>query len=331
MDKMEITCYGPRGSRPAASRKGFSTVEFGGDTNCYYVKAGPFRIILDDGTGVAILGDDLMKNGIIGESFINLITHYHWDHLDGMSFCIPYFIGTNTFHIHGPIPSGYEATGQPRSAVEMMLAIQQSNPLFPVAHECLPARKLYTGHARQFSNTVLYTNLVGPTGKQEYRQIENISDVFLKKDLLKITTIPLNHPDGCLGYRIDWMDMSIAYCTDNEPFRKPNAQITKLAKNVNWLLLDGQYDESEIGGMQQGFGHGTPQSCIEQAMACDAKFLVVSHHEPKRNDTSLSLMEQEARGFAHRTGFSSPLEFAREGRVWNVTVDGVTCLEGSNQ
>lgn len=62
---IRVTCYGPRGSLPSPSRKGFSTVEYGGNTSCYYVEAGPFRIILDNGSGSSVLGNDLMKNLLI--------------------------------------------------------------------------------------------------------------------------------------------------------------------------------------------------------------------------------------------------------------------------
>jgi len=319
---IKITCYGPRGSLPTPSRFNFSTVEFGGNTNCYYVEAGPFKIILDNGSGVAVLGNDLMAKGLIGTHFINLITHYHWDHIQGLPFCVPYFIGSNTFHIHGPIPSGHEKTGEPRSAVEKMLSAQQANPHFPVAHECLPAQKLYTGHDRQFSSSVYYGYFSPNIARNDgvYRQVSQTGYENLPKDeRIKITTIPLNHPDGCLGYRIDYMGDSIAYCTDNEPFRFPNHQINTLAKDVDWLLMDGQYTEDQLAGMVQTFGHGSPNSCIDQAVACNAKYLAVHHHHIIHDDEKLELMEAEAKKYATSKGFDPyRLNFARESMVWTL-------------
>jgi len=328
---MKITCFGARGSLPTPSRKGFSTIKYGGNTNCYYVEAGPFRIVLDDGTGVAVLGDWLMKTGKIGRHFINLLTHFHWDHIQGLPFSVPYFIGTNTFHFHGPIPSGHEATGQPRSAVEAMLATQQANPHFPVAHECLPAGKTYNGHDRQFSKVVVYQALTPWTSQPaavdwaEYRQTE--PGLYKADDptMIKITTIPLSHPDGCLGYRIDWMGESVAYCTDLEPFRKPHFHTSRIAAGVQWILLDGQYTDDELGGMNQGFGHGSPDSCLEQAIACKAKHLVVHHHDIRRSDAALDAMEADVKAKAEAAGFGAAnVEFAREGVTW--TLDGANGL-----
>lgn len=119
------------------------------------------------------------------------------------------------------------------------------------------------------------------------------------------------------------MGKSMAYCTDNEPFRKPNFQISKLAAGVQWLLLDGQYTEAEIGGMNQTFGHGTPESCIDQALACKAGLLIVHHHDIRRNDAALAAMEAEARTYAGVVGLRTSvgtgrLQFAKEGRSWDI-------------
>lgn len=311
---MKVTCFGARGSIPTPARKDFDTREFGGNTNCYYVEAGPFRIIIDNGSGCAVLGDHIMQNLLIpqmkktrkmGMPFINLISHYHWDHIQGLPFCVPFFIPGNTFHIHGPTPSGHETTNQPRSAVEMMLSHQQSNPHFPVAHECLPARKLYEGHDRQFSEVCGY--LSDPEGKAYFLKHPDAREGNFVS--LKITTIPLHHPDGCLGYRLDFEGKSMAYCSDNEPFRHPNTHINKLAENVDLIIMDGQYTEDQVKGMNQGFGHGTPLSCIEQARACGAKKLIIHHHNPSHDDDTLKRMEDEVQ---------SNVEFAREGNCWEL-------------
>lgn len=342
---MKITCYGPRGSLPAPSRPGFVTTAYGGNTSCYYVETGPFRVILDNGSGVAVLGDDLMKNlllpqmkatGKMGMPFINLISHWHWDHIQGLPFCTPYFITGNTFHIHGFDPSGHEpgriASG--RTAVETMLSEQQANPHFPVAHECLPASRTYTGHPRQFSRTLWYANrsesdrpgvpassgyVLCPT-EEKARGQALFGPGALEENVLKITTIPLNHPDGCLGYRLDYMGKSIVYCTDNEPLRHPNLQITKLGQGADWILLDGQYTEDQLAKNTQVFGHGTPRACVDQAIACGAKHLVIHHHDPKNDDEAVSWMETDALVYARDNGFAHPhtVEFAQEGKSWNL-------------
>lgn len=291
---MKITCYGSRGSLPSPSRKGFPTTEFGGNTSCYFVEAGDHLVILDAGSGIKVLGDDLMKRGMgVGRTFIHLITHYHWDHIQGLPFFVPYYIGSNSFEIHGQTPAGEEGHGHSISVVERMLAEQQSPPHFPVAHETLPAKKSYVGHPAKFSETF---NFNGVT----------------------VTTIPLNHPDGCLGYRIDFDGKSVAYCTDNEPLRHPNAQINRICKDVDLLILDGQYTEEQVKGPTQTFGHGTPMSCVEQAVACGAKHLWVHHHDVPNDDAKLAAMEVEVSRW-HAENINGPLygmiEFSREGKT----------------
>jgi len=105
---MKITCYGPRGSIPAPSRNNFNTTEYGGNTSCYLVEAGPFNIILDMGSGVLTAGDDLLRSGRgVGKHFIVPISHWHWDHIQGglsVSHCS--FLATHSTSTDLPQPEG---------------------------------------------------------------------------------------------------------------------------------------------------------------------------------------------------------------------------------
>jgi len=299
-------------------------MHFGGNTTCYLLEAGPFFFIFDMGSGALVAGDYLMSKGHIGKEFIQLGTHFHWDHLQGGPFAVPVYLALNTFHIHGPVPSGYEdPKGFPRTAVESVLSSHQANPFFPVAHECLPAKKTYHGHDRQFPDEFWYFY---DDGKVIFaKTLGDAPDNY--QDKIHIQTIPLHHPDGCLGYRINYKGASLAFCTDVEPLRYPNHQILKRATGVQWLLMDGQYKEEEIAGLVQGFGHGTPLSCIEQVKAIlDGQEgmglqpqLVISHHDPRRCDYDLAIMEKEAKEDAEELGLDPDLvTFAREGAVWEI-------------
>lgn len=304
---MKLTCYGPRGSLPAPSTRTFKTWEYGGNTSCYYVEAGPFRIILDCGSGIRQLGNDLMARGEVGKNWLVLLSHYHWDHIQGLPFCVPMFISANRFRFHGFVPSGHERG--PRPVVVTMLSDQQCNPHFPVDHSEMPGKMDYMDHSRQFPETFWYEadqmgNLIwhgGNPGAEDHNQI-------------KVTTIPLNHPNGCLGYCIEYMGKVLVYATDLEPLRHTNAQLVKHAENADLMVLDGQYTEAQLAGPTQYFGHGTPQSCVEQAKACKAKRLIVHHFDPNNDDDTLLSMEQEA--FKDEPGGWG--EFAREGTVWTV-------------
>lgn len=320
---MKITCYGSRGSLPAPSRPEFSTVQYGGNTNCFYIEAGPFKIIEGCGSGVAVLGDVLMKEWKEtgrGRTFIVLLNHFHWDHIQGLPFCVPFFLRSNTFHIHGFAPSGHEGD-QPRTAVEMMLAHQQSNPHFPVAHESMPAQKVYRSHNRQFSETVCYQTLYH-TGTSGISMCQppvamDLSDA-IRMRLLLLTTIPLQHPDGCLGYRVEYMGKVVAFCYDCEPLRFPNKAISSLAKGADLLVLDGAYTDEQLRGAQQGFGHGSPESCVEQAKDAGAKRCLIHHHDPKHDDVTLQEMENRAGAHAIVSGYAGEVAFAREGAVYTL-------------
>ena len=316
---MKVTCYGSRGSLPAPSRKGFSTTEFGGNTNCFYIEAGPFKLIESCGSGVSVLSDRVMGEWVAGErkpqSFIVLLSHYHYDHIQGVPFFAPVYIGSNTFHFHGFRPSGYEGMdqrksdhSQPQTAVEMMLAHQQSNPHFPVAHEAMPAEKKYHSHNRQFSETFWYTYDRG-----EYNYQESFLDSLPPERILKITTIPLEHPNGCLGWRIEYMGKVVAFCYDCEPLRYANAKVTSLAKGADLMVLDGTYTETQLRGAQQGFGHGSPNSCIDQAKDAEAKMCLVHHHDPKHDDIKLGDAEIDAGFYAEKIGYAGTVRFSREG------------------
>ena len=305
MSDFRVTCYGSRGSLPAPSRKDFSTVKYGGNTNCFLVEAGPFKLILDAGTGISVLSEKLMADwaaaGMVGQDFILWLSHFHSDHCQGLPFCVPIFIKANRWFIHGFKPAGYEGPEHLRTVVEQMLAHQQSPPHFPIAHESLPAYRDYESHDRQFSTVRYYrygyydTEYGGICSDDEMRVRpcdEQDYEFTPAQNRLKLTTIPLNHPDGSVGVRIDYLDKSVCYCCDNEPLRYTNAAINKIAKDTDLIILDGAYTEEQIKSNTQTFGHGSAQSCVEQARACGAKLLWVTHHDPKADDVSLDKTAQ---------------------------------------
>ncbi len=309
---MKVKCYGPRGSIPSPSTETFSTAKYGGDTSCYFVEAGPFRIIPDCGSGIRQLGNDLMAAGKgVGQQFIVLLSHYHWDHIQGLPFFVPVFIKANTFYFHGFVPSNHEHGVRP--VVEQMLQHQQSNPHFPVAHGALASKRYYHDHARQSIEKVAYA----------YDQATGlISEVPATTepawDVVHITTVPLNHPDGCLGYLIEHLGNSLIYASDNEPLRKPNANLVKVATGAQLAVFDGQYTEEQLAGAVQTYGHGSPEACIDQAIACQIMDLKIHHFDPNNSDVVLDAMEAKARTYAEKVGYTGKIEFCRQGAVWTL-------------
>jgi phosphoribosyl 1,2-cyclic phosphodiesterase len=140
------------------------------------------------------------------------------------------------------------------------------------------------------------------------------------KDILKVTTVPLHHPNGCLGYRIDYMDLAFAFCTDNEPFAFTNNKINKLCKDVDLIVLDGQYTAEQLSGPTQTFGHGNPELCVDQAVACGSKKLLITHMDPGHDDDKITEMEKTCIEYFQKKKPKTlaSVEFVKEGSSWEI-------------
>ena len=176
---MRVHFWGTRGS---IATPGASTVQFGGNTLCVELMtdAGK-RIILDCGTGVRLLGMDMMKAPRPQRATI-LLGHTHWDHIQGFPFFAPLFIPGNEFTICAPDGVG--------GSLADVLAGQMEFTYFPVKLNELP-------------------------GKITYR---DLSEGTHEIDGVRIQTQYLNHPAICLGYRVEADGVAVVYLTDHEPF-----------------------------------------------------------------------------------------------------------------
>ncbi|MBN2379290.1 hypothetical protein JXM67_05755 [candidate division WOR-3 bacterium] len=261
-----------------------------------------------------------MKEGEIGKSFIFLLTHYHSDHIQGIGFCVPFYIKENTFYIHGFTPEGRENVDPLKNVVLQALEEQQASPYFPVPHGLLPANKKYRAHNRMFSEVFYY---VVNGEDYVYKPLADIEDPenYALKEIIKITTVPLHHPNGCLGYRVDYMGSSIAFCTDNEPFAFTNNKINTLCKDVDLIVLDGQYTAEQLAGLTQTFGHGNPELCVDQAVACGAKSLLITHMDPGHDDVKVAEMEKKCIEYftKKKAKILNNVEFVKEGDSWQIS------------
>ncbi|MBD3286518.1 hypothetical protein GF359_08100 [candidate division WOR-3 bacterium] len=316
---MKLHAFGARGSLPAPSTAGFNTSKYGGNTTCYYLEAGPFQIIIDMGSGARPLGDYLLKKGENGKPFIFLLTHYHSDHIQGIGFCVPFYIKQNTFYIHGFTPEGRENVDPLKNVVLQALEEQQASPYFPVPHGLLPANKRYRAHNRMFSEEFYYVEKAGDFLYKTESDIQD-SHSFKRDKIIKVTTVPLHHPNGCLGYRVDYMDSSLAFCTDNEPFAFTNNKINNLCKDVDLIVLDGQYTAEQLAGLTQTFGHGNPELCVDQAIDCNAKRLLITHMDPGHDDKKVTEMEKTCIDYytKKKSDTLKGVEFVKEGETWEV-------------
>lgn len=279
---MRIKFWGVRGS---IASPGPETAGVGGNTSCVEVRAGKSTIVLDAGTGIRRLGEGLLKEGPVSVSL--LLSHLHWDHIQGLPFFVPAYLPGARLEIvgaHGGVMGVRDA-----------LAHQMTAPVFPVRLDDLGAeiacREVEGGRAFR----------LGPGGEVEVR------------------TARLNHPGGVLAYRIDFDGKSLVYATDTEHGEGVDPDLRALAEGCDVLVYDSQYTPDEYRGeggrSKVGWGHSTYVAGCELARAAGVGTYVLFHHDPTRSDAGVADLEKRARAL-----FPSAVA-AREGMVLDLSAE----------
>lgn len=271
-ESLEIRFWGVRGSLPSP---GPDTVLVGGNTACVEIVGKGSRIVLDAGTGLRALGDELVARGQHGHTTL-LLSHVHWDHLLGLPFYAPlYMPGCEVDVLAGPI-------GVPLREV---LERQMSAPVFPVELDAVGAklRAVDLDPRRRFD-----------VGAFEVRMTR------------------LAHPDPTFAYRIQLGDRSVVYATDVEHGDEgPDPELVALARGADLLIYDAQYLPEEYAGLtgtsKRGWGHSTYEAGAAVARAAGVNTLALFHHDPRRKDEAVADIVRRA-----RRGFASTVA-AREG------------------
>jgi phosphoribosyl 1,2-cyclic phosphodiesterase len=252
-----IRFWGVRGSIACPSPRHMT---YGGNTACVEVLAGEERIILDAGTGIRDLGNQLLKDGPRRAHL--LLSHTHWDHVSGFPFFTPAFKGGRIFRVmagHLTDHGGVRAT----------LAGQMMQPMFPVPLE------------------IMKSDLV-------FEDFE-AGDRFTLEGGIKVRTTRLNHPSGATAYRFDFGGKSFCYVTDTEHVPgKPDQSVLGLIDGADLVVYDCTYTDDEFPA-KVGWGHSTWQEGVRLARAAKVKKLVIFHHEPDHEDDRMAQIEQEAR------------------------------------
>ncbi len=250
-----VQFWGVRGSIPTP---GQATVRYGGNTSCVEVRAGGKRLIFDGGTGLRILGQQLLQELPVEAHLF--FSHSHWDHIQGFPFFVPAFVKGNCFHIYGAIaPNG--------ASMKQRLSDQMLHPNFPVPIQVMQADlKFYD---------------LFPGDKIEL-------------DDVTVETGPLNHPNTALGYRVTWQGKSVVYATDTEHYPdRLDENLFRLCENADVLIYDSCYTDEEYHNPKSsklGWGHSTWQEAIKLARAAGVKTPVIFHHDPSHNDDFLDTM-----------------------------------------
>jgi phosphoribosyl 1,2-cyclic phosphodiesterase len=253
---MEIRFWGVRGS---IASPGPETAIVGGNTSCVEVICGGTRLILDAGTGLRRLGDTLMSKGQPVAASL-LLSHFHWDHIQGLPFFAPAYVPTTDLEIVG--------MAHPQTTLRDALARQMRAPHFPIDLSDLGATLTW----------------------REVRP----SDAFEIGEA-RIRAARLNHPGGVTAYRIEHAGRSVVYATDTEHYACVDPVLRELAQGVDVFVYDAQYTPEEYsgtnGGSKVGWGHSTYVAGCEVAKEAGVSKLVLFHHDPTRSDEGVAHIE----------------------------------------
>ena len=251
-----VRFWGVRGSIAAP---GTATARYGGNTSSIEVRCGKRLIMLDAGTGMRYLGNQLVAEAPVDSDI--LFTHTHFDHVCGLPFFKPFFQAQNSFRLWAGHFGG--ATTLQRVLREFMMA-----PLFPVPPEVFKARMEY----RDFSG----------------------GDTLAPAPGIAVRTAVLNHPDGATGYRIEYGGKSVCYVTDTEHVPGiPDRNVLALIEGADIVIYDCMYTDEEYARAYVGWGHSTWQEAVRLCKSARVKRLVVFHHDPDHDDDRLDAIARE--------------------------------------
>jgi len=264
---MKFKFWGVRGSIPSPGPR---TVRYGGNTTCIEVRSDDGTlIVLDAGTGIFPLAQDLMQRGRVEANIF--ISHSHWDHIHGLPFFSPLFVPGNRVRLHG---AHDPVTGH---GIEHVMGVQLQNSYFPVSETEMDAAIEY------------HTLQVGVP--------HQVGDATVRNALM-------NHPVTDLGYRVECNGKSLFFTGDHEPHYNiyPESDARHAAfgelieqrerdsdavmRGVDALIVDCSYTRDEYPA-KRGWGHGTFDSAFALARRSGAKRLYCTHHEPTRSDDEL--------------------------------------------
>lgn len=284
---MKIRFWGVRGSIPVP---GPQTNRYGGNTSCVEVrpKNGP-QIIIDAGTGIRRLGKEMMQNAFgegKGQAHL-LISHTHWDHIQGLPFFAPLYQQGNRFYVY--------ARQRDDTHLRAVFASQTEDPYFPVPFNSVKAEVAFR---------------------------ELVEGARFEIGKVRVACTRLNHPWIAMAYRLDADGASLVYSTDTAPFtdillehefisqppqpgqplpeehaaklRQMRDALIDLCRGADFLIYDTQFTPEEYRAKPH-WGHSTPYDAVEIALAAKVKTLALFHHAPERTDEQQDAILDEVR------------------------------------
>jgi phosphoribosyl 1,2-cyclic phosphodiesterase len=265
---MRIKFWGVRGSTPTPQSE---NMRYGGNTSCVEVRVGERIFIFDCGTGFRVLGHSLAREFGQRELMAHVfVSHFHWDHIQGIPFCAPLYDNPQGQFI-------FHSSSRTRS-LRRVLEEQMASPYFPV----------------------------DMTEMKAHREFHEIEEGRSELEGITIQAAWLNHPQGCLGFRVETKEGVMVYATDNEPGNAPfDKGVRKLAEGADLLIYDAQYLPEEYEARKRGWGHSHWREAVNVVMESGARELVLFHHDPDHTDVCIDTIVKEARNYYPRVRAAS--------------------------
>jgi phosphoribosyl 1,2-cyclic phosphodiesterase len=259
-EKIIINFWGVRGSAPCPGKY---FMKYGGNTACVHIQIGRTQLVFDAGTGIIPLGQDLTKKGKSIDGNI-LLSHLHWDHIHGLPFFEPFYDHSNSFKIYGK--------AKELLSLEKAVTAIMKNPYYPIGWYDMKA-------------------------KFKFVEIDHGPLDFGYG--ISVETININHPGGCLGYKLKYNNNIICYLTDMEYSGNDNI-LENFVSNSDILICDGQYTDEEYYGCnghrsRRGWGHTSWQNAITLGDKGNVRLLLLFHHDIYRRDEELDIIGAEAK------------------------------------
>jgi phosphoribosyl 1,2-cyclic phosphodiesterase len=276
---MQITFWGVRGSYPVP---GAATVRYGGQTSCVEARSSKGdTLIVDAGTGMRALGNKLMREANAPMQYHVLLSHVHWDHIQGLPFFSPAYIPGTKISVYALLTAADE--------LHQVIGGITRHEFFPMPLEAVPA-------------------------VFEFHQVE--PGIELDIGPFHVTPIALNHPFGSVGYRVDCDNQSWAYVSDTAPFNRvlhkqhflsgpePLSDDDKVALgamrdalvrrliNVDTVVYDTHFTQDEYARFPH-YGHSTPDQALEICAEARVRRLVLYHHAPSHTDEQMDKIAAE--------------------------------------
>lgn len=271
-----IKFWGVRGS---IATPGPKTVRYGGNTSCVEIRSGGDIIILDAGTGLRGLGQALLQE--FKDEPLNitlLLTHTHWDHIQGIPFFGPIYNSRCRLRILG-------SEGARKGLVDALTG-QMESTYFPVPFDELPS------------------NI----------EIEELKDFNIAIGSVLVRAHRAHHPGVCVGYRLFAPDGLVVFFPDTEPRSRDDPEMVQFTRDADVLILDSQYDRAEYR-RHIGWGHGCVDDSVALALNANVKKLLLFHHDPDHDDKKVDAMVKHARQLVANQKAKLKVEGAREGMV----------------